>query len=208
MFSKLIAKNLRKPKGILGYIITNQMMKHNTMVYPSIDAHADIQDGMKLLEIGFGPGVGLSHFSKNYSVTIDGIDFSQLMHKRAFKRNKQAINEGKITIKVGDFLSESLPVKRYDRIYFANVTYFWKELVSPFQKIANSLSDGGKVVFYMTDKELLDMKTVTSTDLFNRHSSTSVLISLEQCGFTNIQVHKVLEDNEFFLVVEGTKSIQ
>jgi hypothetical protein len=54
---------------------------------------------------GYGPGIGIRMIAERCSTcTVHGIDFSQLMYKRASKYNKPFIDAGRVSLKCGDFL--------------------------------------------------------------------------------------------------------
>jgi cyclopropane fatty-acyl-phospholipid synthase-like methyltransferase len=88
MFRKKIEQNLRKPKGLFGQLIARKL-KTNLPEYREVLKYLDLKNGMKLFEIGYGPGYGINYIHKNYDVAIDGIDFSNLMYKKATRRTQR-----------------------------------------------------------------------------------------------------------------------
>jgi cyclopropane fatty-acyl-phospholipid synthase-like methyltransferase len=104
MFKKFIAMQFKKPSGLFGMFSSNVMIKGNKAKYESIIKYLDLQPGDKLLEIGYGPGVGINMIAKACtSCTIHGIDFSNLMYRRASKYNKQYIENSTMLLQYGDF---------------------------------------------------------------------------------------------------------
>ena len=203
---KIIASQLRKPAGFFGKVIGRMLSKNNQFAYQSLDAHLSMSSGMRALEIGYGPGTGLRYFLTKYAIRIDGIDFSELMYRNASKTNARHIREGRANLRFGDFLDEPFEDELYDRVYFANVTYFWKDLHQPFAKISRLLKKNGKLVFYMTDKSFLENNGVTKTDFFHKHDCADVMGILVDHGFTDINRHAISDTNTAFLVVEATKA--
>jgi ubiquinone/menaquinone biosynthesis C-methylase UbiE len=128
MFRK-IGQQLKKPTGFFGVIITNLMIKKNWSEYETIINDLKIQSNDKLLEIGYGPGVGINLISKRFgSCFIYGIDFSQLMFKRATKLNKHFIENKKVSLQFGDFNESEISTNDFDKIFCLNVVYFWDNL--------------------------------------------------------------------------------
>ena len=205
MMHPFFARNFRKPTGLVGSLVANIMAKQNMFVYSSIDQFADIEDGMELFEIGYGPGAGLKYLLARHDVTIDGLDFSTLMFKRAKRKNGKSLRNGKIHLEFGDFALYEPNGKKYDRVYFANVTYFWKDLQPHFEKIRSMLKDDGKLVFYMSNKSALEKNPMTSTDVFNRHDVKDVLDCIKAIGFKDAVSHVIVDDTGDRLILEARK---
>src|SRR5579862_6682971 len=103
MFPKFIASQFKKPAGLLGNLIGNFMTKSNRNKYDRLIN--DIRPGAneKLLEIGYGPGIGIQVIARLCeSCQIHGIDFSKLMYQRASRYNKSFIEKGKVQLEYGD----------------------------------------------------------------------------------------------------------
>jgi len=146
-----------------------------------------IKSNDKLLEIGFGPGIGIQMISHSCeSCTIHGIDFSKLMYKKAGKLNKTGIENNKVQLKYGDFLQIPFEESHYDKIFCLNVIYFWNELNNPFEKIVSLLKTGGFFHIYMFDvKTLIEKKAPDS--IFNKYSLEHVVDVLKLTGFSEIE---------------------
>lgn len=192
--NKFFSKYFRKPEGIIGYFISNKMKKMNEIVYQRIDDHSKIIDNMHIFEIGFGPGYGLNFFLNKYNVNYHGIDFSKQMYNRSLKlmRNNFPENNGQLFF--GDFLQFENDDLKIDLVFFANVTYFWDELKTPFKKIYSLLNNCGNLIFYMSGRSRLENKKHTSTEHFNHHNDIYVLNTLMKCGFKNVK-SSFLEEN-------------
>ncbi len=92
MFKKFIAIQFKKPSGLFGMFSSNVMIKGNKAKYEKLIKDLNLQPRDKLLEIGYGPGVGINMIAIACpSCTIHGIDFSNLMYKRASKYNKNTL---------------------------------------------------------------------------------------------------------------------
>jgi SAM-dependent methyltransferase len=201
----IIAKQLRKPSGFLGFITGKLLAKQNIFAYEAIEKYNDFSKNNYVFEIGYGPGAGIQYLVEKYQLKVDGVDFSKGMYKAASKRNRAHIKNNIVNIVYDDFLNINLQKDKYDCVYFSNVTYFWKDLYEPFRKILYTIKDDGKLVFYMTNKSFLDKYPVTKTDIFNKYSFTEVKNVLINLGFKNVNHHQVIDKNDDFLIVEATK---
>jgi cyclopropane fatty-acyl-phospholipid synthase-like methyltransferase len=203
MMNPKLASQFKKPSGIFGYYVSNFMIKKNFRFYQAIEQYAGFSENMDTFEIGYGPGAGLRYYIDKYNINIDGIDFSKLMHSRSTRKNRKHIKTGKLNITCGDFATFEINNKKYDRVIFANVTYFWDDLIPLFSKIKEMLKDNGKLIFYMTNKTELEKIPLTMSSDFFRHDKTDVLKLLNTCGYKDISAHSVVNESGDFLVVEG-----
>jgi len=109
------------------------MIKGNRNKYDTLIKDMNLQTNDILLEIGYGPGMGI-HMIAQFceSCTIHGVDFSKLMYKKASNYNKLNIERGKVQLQYGDYLNISIVPNKYDKIFCLNVIYFWDKLDDPF----------------------------------------------------------------------------
>ena len=186
MLQKFIASQFKKPRGPFGIFTSNMMVKNNQKNYDKIIKDLDLQANDKLLEIGYGPGIGIQMIAELCpDCTIHGIDFSKLMYKIATKNNKEYIDAGRMKLHYGDFLITSVLDNDYDKVFCLNVIYFWDELKSPFAKVLSLLRKGGTFHIYMADQNTL-VKMKAPDSVFNKYSIGEVVEALEAAGFENI----------------------
>jgi cyclopropane fatty-acyl-phospholipid synthase-like methyltransferase len=189
MIQKFIASQFKKPKGLFGIFTSNMMVKNNQKNYDKIIKDLDLQANDKLLEIGYGPGIGIQMIAELCpDCIIHGIDFSKLMYKTASKYNKPFIDTGRVHLQYGDFLKSSVLDNNYDKVFCLNVVYFWDELNSPFEKVLSLLKKGGAFHIYMADKNTLIEKKAPDS-VFNKYSIEQVKETLKATGFENVEHH-------------------
>ncbi|HEY8782836.1 MAG TPA: class I SAM-dependent methyltransferase [Mucilaginibacter sp.] len=185
MFRNFIASQFKKPTGLFGIFTSNIMIKGNKSKYDKLIKDLGTQPGDKLLEIGYGPGVGINMIAETYpTCTIHGIDFSPLMYKRASRYNKPYIDKGSMLLQQGDFLKTIITGNDYDKIFCLNVVYFWDDLAGPFEKVFSLLKKGGAFHIYMADRNAL-MKAPDS--VFNKYSIEQIAGALKLAGFTEVE---------------------
>jgi len=186
MFPAFIASQFKRPRGLFGYVVSNMMKKGNQKNYIRLIKDLDVQPGEKLLEIGYGPGIGIQMITSScVSCTVHGIDFSGLMYKKAGKLNKLLIEQGRVQLQYGDFLKIPIDKNQYDRIFCLNVIYFWDELDKPLEKTLSLLKEGGAFYIYMVNPEFLVDRKAPDT-IFNKYSIDQVVGALRSAGFRKI----------------------
>jgi arsenite methyltransferase len=182
-----IGMQFKKPNGFLGKVISNLMIIGNRSAYENMIKYLTIKSNDKILEIGYGPGIGIGLISERYeSCEIFGVDFSQLMHKRASKRNYKFIKNNRVHLMYGDFVENELSTTGFDKIFCINVVYFWDDLQKPFEKVNSLLKDGGTFCLYMAGKDELNKAKFTKDGIFNKYSIGQVVNALKSSGFHEI----------------------
>jgi SAM-dependent methyltransferase len=182
-----IGMQFKKPNGALGKFISNLMILGNRSAYENLIKYLDIKPNDKILEIGYGPGVGISLLSKRYeSCEIFGIDFSELMFKRAASRNSRFINNNRVHLLFGDFVETEINTEKFDKIFCVNVVYFWDDLQKPFEKVKSLLKDDGIFCLYMAGKDELNKARFTKDGIFNKYSIGQIVNALKLSGFHEI----------------------
>ena len=183
---KLIDKQFKKPTGFYGKIISKIMLHGNRSAYDKIIPELDIKQNDRILEVGYGHGLGISRISSGFDCYVTGIDYSELMFNEATKRNKKYIDNKRVELYFGDFLTSEIIADKYDKVFCINVIYFWDKLEVPFSKIKTGLKEGGSFCIYMVHRDKLGKKRYTTDDIFNKYSIEQVVDSLKLSGFKDI----------------------
>lgn len=189
---KFISRQFRKPGGILGNFISKKMEKYNTILYTRLEPHLNLTEPRKILEIGYGPGTGMELLlERNNALTMEGIDFSKSMYKKAGKRNRKNIEEGKATLHYGDIKDFSPGKELYDTVFGINVLYFWSPLEPYLEKIASLLKPGGQLILYATHNEQLETYIFTRNEIFNKYQPDRIKEALAAGGYKTIRVEEI-----------------
>jgi SAM-dependent methyltransferase len=186
MFRNFIARQFKRPSGWFGNFSSKIMIKGNRNKYETLIKEMDIQPYEKLLEIGYGPGLGIQMILELCeSCIIHGVDFSKLMYTKANKLNKSNNDKGKVQLLYGDFLNIPIAKNQYDKIFCLNVIYFWDKLNKPFEKTLSLLKTGGIFYIYMADANTLIEKKAPDS-VFNKYSVEQVVETLKSVGYIGI----------------------
>ena len=194
---RLIGNQFKRPAGLLGRIISRIMIKGNRYEYDKLIPELDIRPKHRLLEIGYGHGMGVERISSKYDCFVDGIDFSELMYKEATKRNRNHIKNKKVELFHGDFMDAKINPDQYDRVYGLNVIYFWDNLDLPFSKIKTVLKDHGLLCMFMAHKDFIAKMKFTLDGIFNKYAIDEVVSLLKLAGFEDISYN--LENNGYII---------
>lgn len=98
----------------------------------------------RILEIGYGPGVGILLASRMVPEgTVVGIDPSEAMRKQAERRNRRAVREGKVRLFTGNIEDWPGFDHSFTRIFSVNSAPFWTDRIRVFQKLHGWLEPGG-----------------------------------------------------------------
>jgi cyclopropane fatty-acyl-phospholipid synthase-like methyltransferase len=183
---RFIGNQFKKPSGLFGKIVSRIMIKGNRSDYDKIIPELDIKPGERIMEIGYGHGVGIDRISSNYDCFVSGIDFSELMFREATKRNKKHIENNKVKLFFGDILSTEIPVSNLDKVFCVNVIYFWDKLDEPFRRIKTMLKQGGLLCMFMVHRDYLNKIKFTKDGIFNKYTVDEVVDQLKSAGFVDV----------------------
>lgn len=185
-----IAAQFRRPDGIIGALVSRIMEKSNMPSYLALFRRMPVPEGASVCEIGYGPGKGLELLLATTACRASGIDFSPLMHRRASRRNRRYIRDGRLSLFCGDINVENMTMMKHDIVFFVNVIYFWGDLEHSFTRIRDLLKPGGRVYFYMSEKEDLEKFGFTLSQQFNRYRSEEVRDIMLGCGFESVEIYR------------------
>jgi ubiquinone/menaquinone biosynthesis C-methylase UbiE len=198
-----IAEQFGKPSGFLGSIAGFIMSKRSSNIERNEWGISllNIQPSDHVLEIGFGPGVGIQKMSDLVTEgIIYGIDHSELMVKKASDRNKDAILSGKIKLmlaSVSELPSFDHPI---DKVIDINSFQFWDEPEKSLREIKRMMRPHG-IIAIVHQPRKPGATDQDSTDAGNQFSKY-----LEKAQFKNIKVEKRLMKPVSTVCVLGANS--
>ena len=172
------------PKGMLGRI-AGFIMAHRSSNIERIEwavAELDARAADCVLEIGFGPGIGIKMLSERIvEGKVYGIDHSPLMARKAMSRNREAVDSGRVELIVAS--SSRLPSfdRRIDKVLDINTFQFWDEPMRALLGLRAALKPGGiiAIVHEPRQRGATDQDTI---DAGKRISET-----LEASGFEEVR---------------------
>jgi cyclopropane fatty-acyl-phospholipid synthase-like methyltransferase len=184
--SNVIGNQFRKPSGIWGRVVSFLMKKGNRHAYDKLIPQLKVKNGDRILEIGYGHGIGIDMLCSRFDCRVTGIDFSELMFKEARKRNGKHCADGTAILHCGDYLDFTGAGGEFDWVIFINVIYFWRDLADPLGKVYGELRPGGTVCFFMAHRDDLNRLKFTTDDVFNKYTIEQVIEVMQRAGFKEI----------------------
>jgi ubiquinone/menaquinone biosynthesis C-methylase UbiE len=186
-FDHFLAQQFRRPSGMFGFYACNYMLKNNRQKIEWTVKLCDIREDSVVLEIGFGPGIGIEIASSSASKgKVYGLDFSRSMLRRASAHNRRLIKSGKVDLQFGSAASIPFPDNFFDRIFAVNVVYFWPEPRLELMEMARVLKPGGKAALYLTDRLSMDTTGFTNTGVFKKYTAEEFLPILQTGLFAKV----------------------
>ena len=186
-----LAEQARRPSGLLGRVAGWRMSRQNQMANEWTVALLDVQPTDHVLEIGFGPGVGIQKVVALASEgRVSGVDHSELMVKQASKRNAQGIASGRVDLRHG--IASSLPYAddTVDKVLSVNVIYFWPDPLSIMKEIRRVMKPGGRVAFHMPDIQEAMSGALTVPGVFYWYTGEEIAELLTRAGFGEPRIER------------------
>jgi ubiquinone/menaquinone biosynthesis C-methylase UbiE len=201
MINRFIAGKFRHPTGFFGRIVGNAMARNNEPAIHWTIALLEIQKRDRILEIGFGPGVGIEYAAQRATQGfIAGIDASETMVQVASHRNADAIKAGRVELKSGDVASLRYADEFFDKAMTIHCIYFWADAIACLQAIHRTLKPGGLLAITILPKDTWikqQKPPVPPPDLFTLYNSNEVAQLLTDAGFCEVKIENCLSSNKF-----------
>ncbi|GAC1350950.1 MAG: hypothetical protein NVSMB27_38380 [Ktedonobacteraceae bacterium] len=150
-WSSVLNKQYPCPQGIMGRIAGELMVhQHGTETAWTVEI-ADVQPEDSVLEIGFGAGKAIALLAEKTSCgSVEGLDRSATMVKRARARNRRAVKAGRVTLQQGDAAHLPFEEQQFDKVISIHTFYFWSEHAAILAEILRVLKPGGMCIITFT----------------------------------------------------------
>ena len=111
----------------------------------------DVQPSDRVLEVGFGPGVGIQLLTGSASAGyVAGVDPSKEMVAQATTRNKKAIESGRVDLRHGSVASLPFADNTFDKALAINSMQVWPDAVAGLREVRRVIKPGGKIALGFT----------------------------------------------------------
>lgn len=142
-----LAMQFHRPQALLGRFCGHLMALFNADMERAAMRRLDLGGTERVLEVGFGPGVGLRVLARRLlRGHVAGIDHSEVMVAQARRRCRGVIDEGRLDLRLGTVTSLPWASETFDAVCSVNNVHFWNPLPSGFEELARVLKHGGQVV--------------------------------------------------------------
>ncbi|KAG9348997.1 hypothetical protein JZ751_029314 [Albula glossodonta] len=145
-----LTRNLADPKrSIIGWLACKNMKMYNTIVVENAVKLCQIQPSHTILEVGFGPGVGLQEATKFLTDSkgmLFGLDSSEYMHKVAKARLTSHLAAGNVHLLYGQVERIPLPDQCIDGVYHSNCHMYWPDPTAAAAELLRVMKPGMRMV--------------------------------------------------------------
>jgi len=135
--------------GPIGIIAAAIMARANRAAEEEAVAELAPGPGDDVLVAGFGPGVGLHVLAGRIADgCIAGIDPSQVMLNQARRRNRAAVESGRIEVLRGTADDLPWPGGSFDAVLTVNTIQLWRPFDASAREVTRVLRPGGRLISY------------------------------------------------------------
>ncbi len=189
------------PKGIVGYMLGEQMVRQHVPETSWTISLLNIQSEDQVLELGFGAGRAIELVARQVpNGHVSGIDISRAMVQSASHRNGQAIREGRITLQQGDLMTLPFPDNQFDKVFSIQTLYFWSDPSYTLSEIFRVLKPGGMLVVTLSTGKVdskVDSNEVTGLEQYQQLLEEQIVPVMKQIGFTSVSIEQGPASREF-----------
>lgn len=135
-----------RPEGMLGRLGGGIMARGNREFARWVIELLEIRPTDRILEIGFGSGVGIQMLTESASNGfVAGVDYSSAMLQQAISRNARAIEARRVDLRRGS--AESLPFNdnTFDKALAINSMQVWPDAGAGIKEMQRVIKNGGTV---------------------------------------------------------------
>ena len=136
-----------RPRGVLGSLAGWEMAVGKQPASELAVELLEICEDDRVLEIGYGPGVTVAHLAAAAQRgRVAGVDHSALMLRQAVRRNRDAIEEGRVDLRCAS--AERLPFGDavFEKAVSLNSVQFWPDRLKGLREVARVLVPQGRLV--------------------------------------------------------------
>lgn len=146
MLSSKLGQQLGRPtQSLFGWLTSKFLKIHNRILEENAVKLCDIQPNETVLELGYGPGLGVQAAVQHLSGPggkLLGVDYSKYMHHMATERMQEHIASGKVTLYCCDVATMPLENSIVDKVFHCNCYYFWPDLKATASEIHRVMKPG------------------------------------------------------------------
>ncbi len=140
-----------------------------------------------MLEIGFGPGLGVQRLAALVPQgQVAGVDSSPVMLEAASRRNAAAIAAGRVELQLGSVTALPYADDCFDRGLAVQVINYLAEPLPGLREWRRVMKPGGRVAVFFEGPEKFERTRDMLAGIYTPYSEQEVMGLLEQAGFARI----------------------
>jgi ubiquinone/menaquinone biosynthesis C-methylase UbiE len=158
----------------------------------------DLQPTDHVLEIGFGPGIGIQHaVAQATAGVVAGVDYSPAMVRMARHRNVAAIRARRVVLTHGNVGALPYPDAAFDKAFTIHCIYFWADPRACLAEVRRVLRPSGRLAVTIMPKDRWPPSRTAPPDLFTLYTPDEVARLLSLAGFRDVRVEHPPEPDQF-----------
>ena len=188
-FVKTIAKQLRKPSGLIGRFVIARMLNRRNVPLNLLTLQClELQPNDRVLEVGFGGGELMSRTAAIVTAgSIAGVDFSPAMVGVCAGRFASLIAQKRLELHCAGAETLPLQASQFTKACTVNTIYFWPDPRGPLKEIHRVLRTGGRLVLGFNPPQTLRKVPYTKYG-FSFYEPAQVESQLGEAGFRDIRM--------------------
>lgn len=190
-FGSLLRHAARPGTGAMGRFMLWGMNVGHSPIYEFGLSHVELPRGGRILDAGCGGGELLRRMAARApDASLAGVDISSASVETSRRRNRRAIEAGRMEVKEGRVEALPWPDASFDLVTACETVYFW-EPEKAFAEIARVLKPGGTFAVFLEASDP-ERARIWSDALPAMHVRTAEELAklLEAAGFEAPAVHQ------------------
>ncbi len=183
----LMDRQQRCPTGLAGWVVGARMARQHAPETLWTISLLDVAPTDHVLEIGCGAGRAIEFIAARAPEGhVTGLDLSRAMVRAAGRHNAQAIEAGRVAIRLGDVARLPYVDRQFDKILSIHTLYFWPDPARAVAELARVLKPGGLLALTFSSGKVGAPEGAGVQAVVRDR----VIPAMEQVGFTMVRVER------------------
>jgi ubiquinone/menaquinone biosynthesis C-methylase UbiE len=181
---ELVEDNFRKPTGWSGRLVGHAMARQHKPLTVWTIGLMGVQPDDCILDVGCGGGMAVSLLSQvAREGFVAGLDYSPEMVRQATRRNRGAVERGRVEFRQGNAMALPFTEGSFDKVCGIETFYFWPDPLRGLREAYRVLKVGGELAITLEmSKEAAGPTSRIRTYLSRRFVERSTRLGLLICS--------------------------
>jgi ubiquinone/menaquinone biosynthesis C-methylase UbiE len=181
--SSSLDRQFGHPTGALGRLVGYAMaLEHRALHRAAVD-RLELRPADEVLEIGFGPGTAI-RLAAARAAFVAGVEVSEVMKRQAERRNRVALREGRIELRLASATALPYPDARFSVVFEVNSLHHWEDRRRGLAEAHRVLRAQGRllVTVRQTRRDTTDDEVAQVTGLLTGVGFEGVVVERHRIG--------------------------
>lgn len=177
------------PRGFWGHVVGSLMAMKNAPMNRLAVELLDLEPDHTVLEIGYGPGTAIEWAAAQVNAgRVVGIDRSITMLEQATRRNRKAIDAGRVELHQGEASALPFPDQHFDRVFAVNNYHIWKTRDRELAEIRRVLMPNGMLLLALRMEH--PRRSRMAAPGLTEEQVHEAAARLKEAGFVGVEIDK------------------